>query len=97
MVGRELTHLFPKEDAEIGEVVMSVRGLTRHGVIADISFDLRKGEILGLAGLMGAGRTEVLEAIFGVTKVDAGEITDQRQDGRASSRPPTRSRPGWAC
>ncbi len=74
MVGRELTHLFPKEHAVIGDVVMSVRGLTRHGVISDISFDLRKGEILGLAGLMGAGRTEVLEAIFGMTRVDAGEI-----------------------
>ena len=74
MVGRELTHLFPKEEVAIGEVVMSVRGLTRHGVIEDISFDLRRGEILGLAGLMGAGRTEVLEAVFGVTKVDAGEI-----------------------
>jgi inositol transport system ATP-binding protein len=75
MVGRELTHLFPKEEVAIGEVVMSVRGLTRHGVIEDISFDLRRGEILGLAGLMGAGRTEVLEAVFGVTSVDAGEIT----------------------
>ena len=75
MVGRELTHLFPKEEVAIGEVVMSVRGLTRRGVIEDISFDLRRGEILGLAGLMGAGRTEVLEAIFGVTKVDAGTIT----------------------
>ncbi len=75
MVGRELTHLFPKEHPEIGDVVMSVRGLTRRGVISDISFDLRRGEILGLAGLMGSGRTEVLEAIFGVTKVDAGEIT----------------------
>jgi inositol transport system ATP-binding protein len=75
MVGRELTHLFPKEEAVIGDVVMSVRGLTRRGVINDISFDLRRGEILGLAGLMGAGRTEVLEAIFGVTKVDAGTIT----------------------
>jgi inositol transport system ATP-binding protein len=75
MVGRELTHLFPKEEVAIGEVVMSVRGLTRHGVIDDISFDLRRGEILGLAGLMGAGRTEVLEAVFGVTRVDAGEIT----------------------
>ncbi len=74
MVGRELTHLFPKEEVEIGEVVMAVRGLTRTGVISDISFDLRRGEILGLAGLMGAGRTEVLEAIFGVTKVDAGTI-----------------------
>ncbi|MFM2105243.1 MAG: ribose transporter ATP-binding protein [Chloroflexota bacterium] len=74
MVGRELTHLFPKEHAAIGEVVLSVRGLTREGVIEDITFDLRRGEILGLAGLMGAGRTEVLEAIFGVTKVDRGEV-----------------------
>ena len=74
MVGRELTHMFPKEHAEIGDVAMSVRGLTRVGKIADITFDIRQGEILGLAGLMGAGRTEVLEAIFGVAKIDAGEI-----------------------
>jgi inositol transport system ATP-binding protein len=74
MVGRELTHMFPKEDAEIGEVVMSVRGVTRSSVITDISFDLRKGEILGLAGLMGAGRTEVLETLFGIHKADAGTI-----------------------
>jgi inositol transport system ATP-binding protein len=80
MVGRELTHMFPKEDVDVGEVVMAVRGLTRLGTvndisIRDISFDIRRGEILGLAGLMGAGRTEVLEAIFGVTPIDAGEIT----------------------
>ena len=75
MVGRELTHMFPKEHAEIGEVVMSVRGLTRKGKIEDISFDIHRGEILGLAGLMGAGRTEVLEAIFGVARIDAGEIS----------------------
>lgn len=75
MVGRELTHMFPKEDVAIGEVVMSVRGLTRRGKIDDVSFDIRKGEILGIAGLMGAGRTEILEAIFGVARVDAGEIT----------------------
>jgi inositol transport system ATP-binding protein len=80
MVGRELTHMFPKEQVDVGEVVMSVRGLTRAGTVNDISirdigFDLRRGEILGLAGLMGAGRTEVLEAIFGVTPIDAGEIT----------------------
>jgi inositol transport system ATP-binding protein len=74
MVGRELTHMFPKEDAEVGEVVMSVRGVTRRGVVEDITFDLRRGEILGLAGLMGSGRTEVLEAIFGVRRIDAGEI-----------------------
>ena len=80
MVGRELTHMFPKEQVDIGDVVMSVRGLTRVGTVNDISirdigFDIRRGEILGLAGLMGAGRTEVLEAIFGVTPIDAGEIT----------------------
>ena len=74
MVGRELTHMFPKEEPSIGEVALSVRGLTRRGVLEDISFDLRRGEIVGLAGLMGAGRTEVLEAIFGITPVDAGTI-----------------------
>ena len=81
MVGRELTHMFPKEVVAIGEVVLSVRGLTRHGVLRDISFDLRRGEILGLAGLMGAGRTEVLEAIFGITRTDAGTI---EIDGKAT-------------
>ncbi len=75
MVGRELTNLFPKEDAPIGEVVLSVRGLTRNGVVDDVSFELRRGEILGLAGLMGAGRTEVIEGVFGIKPIDAGEIT----------------------
>ncbi len=74
MVGRELTHMFPKEDAAVGDVALSVRGLTRRGVLEDITFELRRGEIVGLAGLMGAGRTEVLEAIFGITPVDAGSI-----------------------
>jgi inositol transport system ATP-binding protein len=74
MVGRELTHMFPKEDVQVGDVALSVRGLTRRGVLEDITFELRRGEILGLAGLMGAGRTEVLEAIFGITPVDAGTI-----------------------
>jgi inositol transport system ATP-binding protein len=74
MVGRELTHMFPKEHSEIGDVVMSVRGLSRKGKVDDVTFDIRRGEILGLAGLMGAGRTEVLEGIFGVEKIDSGEI-----------------------
>ena len=74
MVGRELTHMFPKEHAEIGEVVLSVRGLTRKGKVDNVSFDVHRGEILGIAGLMGAGRTEILEGIFGVAKIDAGEI-----------------------
>lgn len=74
MVGRELTHMFPKEHAEIGEVVLSVRGLTRKGKVDNVSFDVHRGEILGIAGLMGAGRTEILEGIFGVARIDAGEI-----------------------
>jgi inositol transport system ATP-binding protein len=66
--------LFPKEVAPIGETVLSVRNLTREGIVEGVSFDLRRGEILGIAGLMGAGRTEVIEAIFGIHKLDAGEI-----------------------
>jgi inositol transport system ATP-binding protein len=74
MVGRELTDLFPKLVAPIGEVVLSVRNLSRAGHVKDVSFDLRRGEILGLAGLMGSGRTETMECIFGVAKASAGEI-----------------------
>ena len=74
MVGRELTEMFPKEVASIGEVVLSVHDLTREGIIEDVSFDLRRGEILGIAGLMGAGRTTVIESIFGIHKLDAGEV-----------------------
>ena len=74
MVGRELTQMFPKEVAPIGDVVLSVRNLNRGDLVRDVSFDLRRGEILGLAGLMGAGRTEVLETIFGVYPADGGEI-----------------------
>lgn len=74
MVGRELTDLFPKEEAEIGDVVLSVQGLTRGSVVKDVSFELHRGEILGLAGLIGAGRTEVLETIFGIEKADSGEV-----------------------
>jgi inositol transport system ATP-binding protein len=74
MVGRELTEMFPKEYAPIGEIVLSVHNLTREGIVEDVSFDLRRGEILGIAGLMGAGRTTVIESIFGIHKVDAGEI-----------------------
>lgn len=74
MVGRELTNIFPKEEAEIGEVVLSVKNLNRKGKVNNVSFDLRRGEILGLAGLMGAGRTEIIESIFGIAKVESGEI-----------------------
>ncbi len=74
MVGRELTHLFPKVHAEIGDVVLRVNGLNRGTQVRDITFDLHRGEILGIAGLMGAGRTEVLETVFGIYPADSGDI-----------------------
>lgn len=77
MVGRELTHLFPKEHAEIGDVVLRVTDLNRGRQVQDVSFELRRGEILGIAGLMGAGRTEVLETIFGIHPADSGSIEVQ--------------------
>lgn len=74
MVGRELKDMFHKEQAEIGGTLMEVRGLTRKGVVENVSFTLRRGEILGMAGLVGAGRTETARLIFGVDRMDAGEI-----------------------
>ena len=74
MVGRELSALFPKQDAEIGEPVLSVHRLTREGVFFDVSFEVRAGEIVALAGLVGAGRSEVARAIFGIDKPDAGHV-----------------------
>jgi inositol transport system ATP-binding protein len=74
MVGREITQMFPKEPAQIGDVVLSAKGLTLNGVFRDVSFDLRAGEILGFAGLVGSGRSNVAETIFGVTPADAGTI-----------------------
>jgi rhamnose transport system ATP-binding protein len=74
MVGRELSALFPKQDAQIGAPVLKVERLTREGVFFDVSFEVRAGEIVALAGLVGAGRSEVARAIFGVDKPDAGHV-----------------------
>jgi ABC-type sugar transport system ATPase subunit len=74
MVGRTLDDMFHKEDAEIGEPVLEVRGLRRGNAVKDVSFTLRRGEILGFAGLVGAGRTETARLIFGADRKDAGEI-----------------------
>ena len=75
MVGREVGDLFPKTPAEIGEPVLEVEGLTSAGVFHDVSFEVRAGEIVGLAGLVGAGRSEVARAVFGVDRYDAGAVT----------------------
>jgi len=74
MVGRDIATLFPKQDAETREVLLDVRGLTRAGVFADVSFTVRGGEIVALAGLVGAGRSEVVRAVFGIEKYDAGQV-----------------------
>jgi ribose transport system ATP-binding protein len=80
MVGRELTEMFYKEKAEIGAPLLEVRGLTRRGVVEDVCFTLRQGEILGFAGLVGAGRTETARLLFGVDRKDSGEVwIDGRQ------------------
>lgn len=74
MVGRELNQIFHKQPAEIKEIALSVKGLTKKGKFEDVSFEVRRGEIVGFAGLMGSGRTEVLESVFGVTPPDSGEV-----------------------
>ncbi len=74
MVGRSIDQFFQKDAARLGAPVLEVEGLTRRGYFHDISFSVREGEILGVAGLIGAGRTEVMEALFGVTPKHAGTV-----------------------
>ena len=74
MVGRRVDSLFPKEPVEVGQVALRVRGLTRPGVFRDVSFEVRRGEIVALAGLVGAGRTEVARALFGIDRAESGEV-----------------------
>lgn len=74
MVGRDIQDFFAKEEAEIGDTVFEVRSLSTKGFLSDISFSLKGGEILGFAGLVGAGRTEVMRAIFGIDRRETGEI-----------------------
>jgi ribose transport system ATP-binding protein len=74
MVGREIANLYPKPDAEIGDVRLKVAGVRRAGVLEDCSLEVRGGEIVGLAGLVGAGRTELARAIFGADPIDDGRL-----------------------
>lgn len=74
MVGRDMTTRFPKQITQLGQEVLRVEGLSRHNELENISFSVRAGEILGIAGLMGAGRTEVGRAIFGADPIDKGDI-----------------------
>ncbi|KGP72378.1 sugar ABC transporter ATP-binding protein [Pontibacillus yanchengensis] len=74
MVGRELGQRFPDRTSEIGDTKLEVKSLSRDGWFEDVSFSVRKGEILGVAGLMGAGRTEIMEALFGSRKTSNGQV-----------------------
>ncbi|NMB01266.1 MAG: sugar ABC transporter ATP-binding protein [Firmicutes bacterium] len=74
MVGRDLTNTYPPRAASPGEVILQVRNLNRSGVLHDINFDLRRGEILGIAGLVGSGRTELVRALYGADPIDGGQI-----------------------
>jgi inositol transport system ATP-binding protein len=74
MVGREITQMFPKEEVPIGEVVLSVKDLCLNRVFRDVSFEVRAGEILGVAGLVGSGRSNVAETLFGVTPASSGSV-----------------------
>ncbi len=76
MVGRELTNMYPPREGEIGDELLRVEGLSaRYKRVHDVSFTLHRGEILGFAGLVGAGRTELLETLFGIATREKGEIT----------------------
>ena len=75
MVGRRMENKYPWEDVPKGDVLLDVKHLTAQGVFNDVSFNIRAGEIVGFAGLMGAGRTEVVRALFGLDPYDTGEIT----------------------
>lgn len=79
MVDRELAEIYPVRNNCPGEEVLKVEKLTQEGVFENISFSLRRGEILGFAGLMGSGRTEVMNALFGITKITSGEVYIKEQ------------------
>ena len=89
MVGRDVASLYAQTDAAIRDVLLDVRALTRSGVFEDVSFSVRGGEIVALAGLVGAGRSEVIRAVFGIDPYDGGEV-------RVAGRPLPRHNPAAA-
>lgn len=74
MVGRSITEFYPDRENKPGEVILEVKNFNQPGLFRNINFNLRKGEILGVAGLMGSGRTEIMRAVFGVDKCQSGEV-----------------------
>jgi inositol transport system ATP-binding protein len=85
MVGREISQMFPKVTAAKGEITFEVEHLTRRGLFENISFKVRRGEVFGFAGLMGAGRTDVMETVFGLQRADAGSVKIHGREVRIHS------------
>ncbi|MCF7929696.1 MAG: sugar ABC transporter ATP-binding protein, partial [Spirochaetales bacterium] len=85
MVGREISNFFPKQETIISDVILRVNNIGREKCFSDVSFELRSGEILGFAGLVGAGRTELMETLFGIYPADSGTITIRGQETRIGS------------
>ncbi|UCF99651.1 MAG: sugar ABC transporter ATP-binding protein [Spirochaetaceae bacterium] len=75
MVGRSLDQMFPKTKVQLGDTILKIEGLSKTGIFKDISFDLHRGEILGFFGLVGAGRSEVMQAVFGIDTATSGKIS----------------------
>jgi len=96
MVGREMGQLFPKRDVELGAPVLEVRRLGREGTFTSVDLSVRAGEIVGMAGLVGAGRTEIARAIFGLDRADTGTVAvDGREISIRSSRDAYRAGIGY--
>jgi rhamnose transport system ATP-binding protein len=74
MVGREISDMYPKPEVKIGDELLRIEGMSRTGFFKDVSLDVHEGEIIGMTGLVGAGRTETMESVCGITKPDAGKV-----------------------
>jgi ABC-type sugar transport system ATPase subunit len=79
MVGREMAEFYPKRDLPVGETIMEVKDLTINGILDKVSFSVRRGEIVGLFGLLGSGRMNLLRALYGLDRYDAGEVVVQEK------------------
>lgn len=86
MIGREIGERYPSRDVKIGKEVLKVKGLTRKGTFHDVSFSVRAGEVLGVSGLMGAGRTEIMQAIFGNLSYESGTIEIDGKEVKISNQ-----------
>ena len=85
MVGREVTSYYPKEEVEVGDVQIELKDICQTNLLYNVSLNVRRGEIVGLSGLAGAGRTELAQAVCGITKIDSGKIFIQGKEIKIDS------------